>query len=164
MKKIFSFIIVCICLLCGCSCSEDEIIRTAIFSPYIEAYYSKDNEKISFVEPFGTSQMSIVGYNEKKVYGVEDKYYELVAKYHSLLDRNYYYKDSEGNFINNIKVINDSYGSGNSVIVDEIIIEILQEGIKYTKLSNGKFNTFSKRYVREGPNTTKSSSKEVLAL
>ena len=45
--------------------------------------------------------------------------------------------------MNNIKVINDSYGSGIAIEVDEIIIEALKEGVKYTKLSNGKFNIIS---------------------
>jgi len=143
VKKIFSLILICICIFSGCSCSDDEIIRTSILSPYISAYISTDSDQIYRVEPFGTSQMMLVGYNEKKVYGIEDEYNELVAKYHSLLDRNYYYKNEDGSFINNIKVINDSYGSGNSVVVDKIIIDILKEGIEYTKLSNGKFNIFS---------------------
>ena len=59
------------------------------------------------------------------------------------MDRNYYYKDSKGNLINNIKIINDSYGSGASIEVDEIIIDALKEGVKYTKLSNGRFNIIS---------------------
>lgn len=130
-----------ICLVGGCSCSEEEVIRTAIYSSYVVGYESKDRDKTYQVEPFGTSQMTLVGYN-KKIYDVEDKYNELIVKYHSLLDRNYYYKEN-GEFINNIKVINDSYGSGDSIVVDAIIIDILKKGIEYTKLSNGKFNIFS---------------------
>lgn len=140
MKKVFSFIIIIICLISGCSC--DNVTKTTIFSSHIKAYSSKNSNSYSLVSPFGT-YISLVGYNEKKVKSVEDEFNNLVERYHALLDRNYYYKDSEGNFINNIKVINDSYGSNNSVDVDEIIIEILKEGIKYTKLSNGKFNIFS---------------------
>lgn len=143
MKKILSLVIVFICLLSGCSCNEDEIVRTSILSSYVEAYYSKSSDTSIKVAPFGTDYMTLVGYNERKVKAIEDKYNAIVTKYHSLLDRNYYYKDNEGNFINNIKVINDSYGSGSSVIVDEIIIDILKEGIKYSKLSNGNFNIFS---------------------
>ena len=143
MKKLFGVILLFICVLSGCKVEDEKPARTSILSPYINAYMSKDSEQIVRVEPFGTSQMSLVGYKKSKVYGVEDKFNELVEKYHSLLDRNYYYKDSEGNFINNIKVINDSYGSGSSVVVDDIIIEVLKEGIKYTKLSNGRFNIFS---------------------
>jgi len=142
VKKIVGLILAFICVLCGCSCNKDEIIKTSIFSSRVKAYLSKENQYYTYVDPFGT-YLSIVGYNEDKVYAAEDKFNELVIKYHSLLDRNYYYKDREGNYINNIKVINDSYGSGNSVSVDPIIIEILKEGIEYTKLSNGKFNIFS---------------------
>lgn len=142
MKKLFCFLIMCLCLISGCSCSKDEISRTSIVSSQVKAYINKDDDSYIYVDPFGT-YISLVGYNEKKVYALENEFKDLVIKYHSLLDRNYYYRDSDGNLINNIKVINDSYGSGNSVSVDDIIIEILKEGIKYTKLSNGKFNIFS---------------------
>lgn len=142
MKKIFSLLIIFVCMLSGCSCSEEEVVRTAIFSPYITGYANKDKISAFAVEPFGTSQMTIVGYSEKKVYAIEEEYYKLVNKYHSLLDRHYYYFDGE-NLINNIKVINDSYGSGDSIVVDQIIIDVLKTGIEYSKLSNGKFNIFS---------------------
>ncbi len=142
MKKLFCLLIMCLCIVSGCSCSKEDISRTSIVSSQVKAYINKDSESYIYVDPFGT-YVSLVGYSEKKVYALENEFNELVIKYHSLLDRNYYYKDNDGNLINNIKVINDSYGSGNSVVVDDIIIEILKEGIKYTKLSNGKFNIFS---------------------
>lgn len=144
MKKIVSFILIFICLFSGCSCKKDEeeFVKTSIFSAYIKAYKNKISDESTFVSPFGT-YVSLVGYNKKKVNDAEDEFNELVEKYHSLLDRNYYYKDDDGNYINNVRVINDSYGSNSSVVVDDILIEVLKEGVKYTKLSNGKFNIFS---------------------
>ena len=143
MKKISLLLVLLMGIISGCSCKdEEEIIKTSIFSSYIRGYENKESSSYVIIEPFGT-YISLVGYNEKKVNNLQDELNDMVVKYHSLLDRNYYYKDSEGNFINNIKVINDSYGTGEEIVVDEIIIEILNEGIKYTKLSNGSFNVVS---------------------
>ena len=142
MKKIISVLVLFICLISGCSCNKDEAVRTSIFSSYVFGYKNKTDDTPVMVDPFG-SYISIVGYNEKKVKSVQDKLNELAAKYHSLLDRNYYYKDDEGTVINNLKVINDSYGTGEAIVVDPIIIEALSEGVKYSKLSNGNFNIVS---------------------
>lgn len=142
MKKIFSLLVLFICLISGCSCNKDEAVRTSIFSSYVYGYINKDDLEFVRVDPFG-SYISLVGYNKKKVESLQDDLSELVNEYHSLLDRNYYYKDNEDNIINNLKVINDSYGTGESISVDPIIIDVLSEGIKYTKLSNGNFNVVS---------------------
>lgn len=143
MKKVIGIVLVFICIICGgCSCNKEEVIKTSIFSSYVKGYRNKTDSSYVLVEPFGT-YISLVGYSEKKVNSLQDKLSEMVIKYHSLLDRNYYYKDNKGNVINNIKVINDSYGSGESILVDDIIIKILEEGIKYSKISNGKFNIVS---------------------
>ena len=145
MKKIFILLIILISVVSGCSCfnlDDDSYVKTSIFSSYIRGYKNYSSDSIVLVEPFGT-YISLVGYNEKKVNNLQDDLDNMVTKYHSLLDRNYYYKDSDGNIINNIRVINDSYGSGNLITVDSIIIEILTEGIKYSKLSNGSFNIVS---------------------
>jgi len=139
MKKILGLLVIFVSVISGCSCKKEEVIKTSIFSSYIKGYKDKESSNYVIVEPFGT-YISFIGYNEKKVNSLQEKLNEMVVKYHSLLDRNYYYKDSEGNFINNIKVINDSYGSGEAIKVDSIIIEVLKKGINSSKLSNGKFN------------------------
>lgn len=146
MKKIWCLLLSFIFVLSGCSCNN--VSKTTIFSSYIKAYLNKESNDYKLVEPFNT-YISVSGYDEDRVKGVESKFNELVYKYHSLFDSNYYYKDNNGNYINNIKVINDSYGDNNGVVVDPVIIDILKEGIKYTKLSNGKFNIFSGAIVDE---------------
>ena len=146
MKKLFGVLALLVCFISGCSCNNDEVKKTSIYSSSVMAFSNKDSNYYTTTSPFGT-YVSLVGYYEDDVYEIEEEFNELVFKYHSLLDRNYYYRDSEGTIINNMKVINDSYGSGETVVVDDIIIEILKEGIKYTKLSNGKFNIFAGRLV-----------------
>lgn len=142
MKKIFSLLVLLVCLISGCSCKDEEAIRTSIFSSYVFGYINIDDITPVRVDPFG-SYISFVGYNKAKVEELEDELSELVTKYHSLLDRNYYYKDEDGKLINNLKVINDSYGTNQEISVDPIIIEALSEGVKYSKLSNGNFNIVS---------------------
>lgn len=146
MKKLLSVLAILICFISGCSCDKDEVKKTSIYSSSVMAFSNKDNNYYTTTSPFGT-YISLVGYDEDDVYEIEEQFNELVFKYHSLLDRNYYYRDGDGAIINNIKVINDSYGSGEAILVDDIIIEILKEGIKYTKLSNGKFNIFAGKLV-----------------
>ena len=143
MKKFFVFVALLVCFISGCSCGVE---RTSIYSFPIMAFSSKDDNYYGYTDPFG-SYVSIVGYDKDDVEDLEEKLNDLVFKYHSLLDSNYYYKNTNGSIINNIKIINDSYGSGQAIQVDDIIIDILKEGIKYTKLSNGKFNIFSGKLV-----------------
>ena len=143
MRRLGCLLLFVIMLISGCSCDNtEEYKKTSIFSSYIKGYLSKESTNYVNVEPFGT-YISIVGYKEKEVAALDGKLNSMINKYHSLLDRNYYYKDENGEFINNITVINDSFGTGTPVVVDDIIIEILKEGIKYTKLSNGSFNIVS---------------------
>lgn len=142
MKKILVLLVLFVSIIGGCSCKKEDITRTSIYAYQVIAYLNKEGTSYTLVDPFGTL-ISFSGYDEDKINDAEDVMQEMVNKYHSLLDRNYYYKDSEGNLLNNIKIINESYGSGNSIVVDKIIIDILKEGIKYTKLSNGKFNIIS---------------------
>lgn len=142
MKKLVGLFILLISIISGCSCKKDEIERTSIFSSYVYGYVNKDDAIPVRVDPFG-SYVSFVGYDKKKVESIQDELNALVTKYHSLLDRNYYYKDEQGNTINNLKVINDSYGLNQEISVDPIIVEALSEGVKYSKLSNGNFNIIS---------------------
>jgi thiamine biosynthesis lipoprotein ApbE len=137
MKKVIVFVTLLLVVISGCSCKKDQ--RAAIFSSYVVGYKNIEDIHGVFVEPFG-SYISLVNYNKKKLDKVKGVFDEAVFKYHSLFDRNYYYKDRQGNLINNVKVINDSYGSENYIMVDKELVNILLEGIKYSKLSNGKFN------------------------
>ena len=142
MKKIVGFLILLVSIINGCSCKSEDVKSTFIISSYIKSYLDKEMTKYTYSEPFG-AYVRIVGYDESRLNNVETKFNELVEKYHGLLDRNYYYSDREGNIINNLRVINDSYGTGDVISVDEILIKALKDGVKYTKMSNGNFNIIS---------------------
>ena len=63
----------------------------------------------------------------------------LIKKYHALFDR-YYSYTIDGEKINNVKTINDSYGTNEAIKVDDILFETLKEAIEFTKETNGLFN------------------------
>lgn len=139
MKKLLSVLMLFICLISGCSCNKEEVTQSYIVSIPVPAFINKDDGYYNRTSPFGT-YIRVVGYDKDELYDLEDEFNGLVTKYHSLLDRHYYYRETDGTIINNIRVINESYGSGEAIEVNDIIIEVLKYGIEYTKLSEGKFN------------------------
>jgi len=64
----------------------------------------------------------------------------LLEKYHQLVDSNNYYKDEDGKIINNLAIINDSYGSNEEIEVSPLLIEALKESINLSNLTQGYFN------------------------
>ncbi len=67
-----------------------------------------------------------------------------LIRLHKIADRNYYYTDDNSEFlINNIKVVNDSYGT-NRVIenVDDDLLNMLEMALESTKKGNNRFNPF----------------------
>lgn len=139
MKRLLSVLVLFVCLISGCSLDKEDATQSYIVSIPVPAFTHKDNNYYSRTSPFGT-YVRVVGYDKDALYDLEDEFNSLVVKYHSLLDRHYYYRDNDGTIINNIRIINESYGSGEAIEVNDIIIEVLKHGVEYTKLSSGKFN------------------------
>ena len=92
--------------------------------------YDEDNLPLT---PLNT-YVSITTTNDEFRDAMDKDFEDLIRKYHYLLDSHHNF---EG--VNNIKTINDNYGIG-PVEVDEDIIEILEEAIEISKLSDGYFN------------------------
>lgn len=115
------------------------------------AYYknTKDQYKKTQNEifPFGTNLIYSL-YSNKQLKSVNDIYSiekiigPTTHRLHKLLDDNYYYFDDCGKLINNLKVINDSYGLDKWIEIDKDIFSILQTSLKLSKISQGKFNMF----------------------
>lgn len=60
---------------------------------------------------------------------------------HALFDRHYYYlDDSTGKMINNLKVLNDSYGKGTDIVYDERLYDALKKSLAFSLASEGKFD------------------------
>ncbi len=77
----------------------------------------------------------LIMYNKKQLDECTEEFQKIVVDCHKACDRDNLYSDRT-----NIKTINDSYGSGLAITVDEDLFSILEQGINLTKLTKGKFN------------------------
>ena len=68
-----------------------------------------------------------------------DSLNDTVIFYHKLFDAHHYYEE-DGELISNLRVINDSYGSEESIRTDHALIEALKESIDLASLTDGYFN------------------------
>ncbi|MBQ1788020.1 MAG: FAD:protein FMN transferase [Erysipelotrichaceae bacterium] len=71
--------------------------------------------------------------------GMQTELNETVIHFHQLLDPHHYYS-ADGERINNLKVINDSYGTETPVKVDPDLIDALEESFVLAELTEGYFN------------------------
>ena len=74
-------------------------------------------------------------YDEKKLDKIFPSFSKLALDLHKEMDRDH---DYEG--INNLKTINDSYGSGQAIAVSPNLIEVLSISMKMAELTKGYFN------------------------
>ena len=137
-KVIMSFIFIFSFVGCSCKGNTEEVKRGTIEVPQIVAYFSKNiNGNYTITYPFGTYSSMIYFYESDKE-NIEEYYKNEYIRMHQLFDRHYYYFDENENLINNLRVLNES--NGEAIKVDEDLIQIFKEGIRFTKLSKGKFN------------------------
>lgn len=95
------------------------------------------------VYPFDTAlylTTSVKNWTNQKINHVEELFASTIFEMHKEFDRHYNYIDSNNQRISNIKVINDSYGTGEAIPVSDDLFNLLEESIELTKLSQGKFN------------------------
>lgn len=148
--------ILLILLLCGCTAADESPVLTPSPTPTPQStsdssiVQNDENEEVIYymesVEDFMEEyipmmntmvRLKVVAGDAEALY---DKAYAVMSKYHKLLDSHHYYQDEDGTLVKNIAIINDSYGSGVPVEVSEEMIEILQEALHMSKLSEGYFN------------------------
>jgi hypothetical protein len=92
--------------------------------------------------PYGTPYYYIQYYmkDDKDFAKIYSHYYDVVHEFHGDSDRYHYYNDLDGNLKNNLRTINESYGSGEEIVVSQDLFNVLKIGVEFTKLSKGKFN------------------------
>ena len=130
-KTIFLFTL---CLICGCSNNTyNEKTRT---TQYFKSVL--DDQKKSI--PILNTVVSMTLYNQAD--DNLDTIENLLITQHKLFDPYHYYNDENQNFVINVKVINDSYGTNNKLYVDSSLIDGLSLAIELMKLSEGYFNPF----------------------
>lgn len=125
---------------------------------YFSTTYGKTrivSDSSIFLSPFNTvitgKVLSLQNtYQEKDYQDMSDFFSDTFSYYHALLDRHYnyrYYEDKnetndDRNYLNNVKVINDSYGSEKPIAVDPFLYDVLKQSYEFTLNSDLKFNMF----------------------
>ncbi len=154
MKKIVNGIIV-ICtalLLCGCDDDPSNKYKATQFytgnfteNSDITVYDYNDNKELvpmtGTLSPFNTFFQAVLFQLKKDNVPstFRDDFQYLSMKYHALYDRHYFYKEND-KLINNMRVINESYGTGDKIRVDSVLFNTLKDAVEMTKFSNGLFN------------------------
>ena len=129
-RKNILFLLMSLVLLSSCGSKDYEIIDTTVSNIKVEN---------SVVMPFNTlvTLRNFSEYEYNKTFQVfEDRIHEL----HKLFDRYNSYKDNKGNTINNLKILNQSYGSGKALVYDKDLVELVSMSIDLAKLTEGYFN------------------------
>ena len=91
------------------------------------------------VKPFNTD-MTLTSYSEQVYNSLSPIYDYHIKRLHILFDRYNKYYDENGNIINNLNVINDSYASNKEIIVDQELFNLLELSIELAKITKGYFN------------------------
>lgn len=128
-------------------------LSTGYFSSAVGKVRLKDSDDI--LSPFNTTISGNVlsvsnTYDEKTHQAMQDEFSYDFYYYHALLDRHNYYtlyedenqKSDDRKPIENIKTINDSYGTGKEIACDPFLYDVLKESYQFTLNSNLKFNMF----------------------
>ena len=140
--KLLSCILSVLFILSACQGSSNSSSTSNYSTDYevLEAYASnlKDSDG-KVVTPFNTS-VTFRAFCEKDYKELYPLFNERIIALHKQFDRHHNYKDAEGNVINNLKVINDSYGTGETIEVSSEMIGLLEQSIEMSVLTKGYFN------------------------
>lgn len=125
---------------------------------YFSTTYGKTrivSDSSLFLSPFNTvitgKVLSVANtYHEEDYKDMEDMFSDTFFYYHALLDRHYYYRsykdkdetNDDRAYLNNVKVINDSYGTETPIAVDPFLYDVLKQSYEFTLNSDLKFNMF----------------------
>jgi thiamine biosynthesis lipoprotein ApbE len=90
------------------------------------------------VNPFNTA-IALTMFNQRDIERSFPKFEAEIHRLHRLFD-SYNYYQVDGQRLTNLKVINDSYGTGQVLKVDQDIITLLTHATEMMKLTEGYFN------------------------
>ena len=136
--------------VCGCgnvnSSSENGLMSSSNSVPNTTTYEVIDKSvanvktKDGFsVMPFNTI-VTLRTFSGKDFNDIYPTFNTEMQRLHILFDRYNDFVDSEGKDIINLKDINESYGTGNKLVVDQDIIELLKLSFDISELTEGYFN------------------------
>lgn len=107
-----------------------------VISKKVSRVKTKENKS---VDPFNT-EVILVTYCGKDFNDIYPCFNEEIQRLHILFDRYNDFVDEEGKDIINLKKINESYGTGNVLTVDQDLIDLLNLSIELSILTEGYFN------------------------
>lgn len=150
-KNIFSFLFVTLLLnsctfRSGTSYQSVSLDTGLIYSTSGRVKLVLDGSGDVLVQPFNTF-ISATMYLEPdtltddEITALEDEFQFLFSYYYALTDRHHSYTLDDQN-LNNIKTINDSYGTGEAVKVDSFLYQALKSSYQFSIDSGGLFNIF----------------------
>lgn len=137
-KKVSNFIIIIIMSFVISSCSNVSSSNSEyqVIEKYVPNAISEEGVVVT---PFNTT-ISLTMFNSKDINEYFPLFEKEILKLHKYFDRYNYYIDENGKRINNLKVINDSYGKNEEIIVDNELYDLLSLSLEMTRLTNGYFN------------------------
>ena len=128
-------------LLVGCqvqnsTSSTNGSTEYEVIDSYVSNLISAENK---IVTPFNTS-MGLRVFSSADNNTIFPIYEKEIQRLHSLFDRYNTYKNSENELLINLKVVNDNYGTGNILKIDEDLEKLLVLSIELSELTEGYFN------------------------
>lgn len=144
MRNIFVFLLAFF-LLCGCTQTGNNPVVSPdpTVSPLekINHYFQSVPDIQDEFIPMMNTMVRIAIENEDNPDPLINQADKTLVRLHQLMDSYHYYRDESDNLIHNICYLNDYYGQ-NAIEVSDELINILEEALKMTKLSEGYFNPF----------------------
>ena len=145
--KVFILIFSLISLVgCGENGSSNETSSSVSSIPYTTEYQVIDKSVSNvrtkdgyLVQPFNTI-VTLRTFSGKDYNDIYPTFNKKMQRLHMLFDRYNDFVDEEGKDIVNLKDINESYGSGNKLVVDQDLIDLLNLSIELSSLTEGYFN------------------------
>lgn len=149
MKKTGYLILVVAVILFSASCSSSDTYTKYTVSASqinnkdgtIHICDSLGNIIYDSVYPFDTNMMMVYYQKDpaEQDLAFENDYSTQMAYYNAQFDRHRYYEQNKS-LINNLKVLNDEYGTGESLVYPEELYGLLKKSINFSVISQGKFN------------------------
>jgi thiamine biosynthesis lipoprotein ApbE len=129
MKKISLLLFTSLILLSSCQQSSTPVAYN------VSNVFNANNQPVS---PFNTS-IALTMFNSRNLDLVFPRFEAEIHRLHRLFD-SYNYYTVDGKELNNLSVINDSYGTNRAVVVEPDLIELIKQSIEMMKLTEGYFN------------------------
>jgi len=129
MKRISLLLFTSMFLLSSCQSNSTPIVYN------VSNVFNTNNQPVN---PFNTV-IALTMFNNRDLDLFFPRFQAEMHRLHRLFD-SYNYYSVDGKQVNNLSIINDSYGSGTAIVVEQDLIELIKQSIEMMKLTEGYFN------------------------